>query len=100
MSRPIKECFDTYLLLVLPADKEETPITHWRIDVISPDIRKEARGWSKSMYPGRRQRGEGLDRRELSFRNDKRPATQFMSFRFIMGLVRIRKPKRSGWQDV
>lgn len=41
-----------------------------------------------------------MDRKELQFRNNKRPVSRFIYFHFIMALVRIKDISRRGWQDV
>ncbi|KAK3360830.1 hypothetical protein B0T24DRAFT_660656 [Lasiosphaeria ovina] len=89
----IEKWFDTYHLVIVPVDSTETPITRWKVDIISPDIRK-------SYYNSSENRGQDLDGKELQFQNNNRPVTRFMYFHFMMALVRIKDVKRQGWQDV
>ncbi|KAM7211455.1 hypothetical protein V8F06_013159 [Rhypophila decipiens] len=89
----IEKWFDSYYLLIVPVDATENPITRWKVDVISSDIRN-------TPYLGPKDVGGDLDGKELQFRNDKRPVSRFMYFHFIMALIRIKDVKRRGWQDV
>ncbi|KAK4458632.1 hypothetical protein QBC42DRAFT_185543 [Cladorrhinum samala] len=89
----IKRWFDSYHLVIVPVDATENPITRWKVDVISSDIQN-----TRIAVPTLR--GGDLDGKELQFRNDRRPATRFMYFHFVMALVRIQHVKRPGWQDI
>ncbi|KAK0728447.1 hypothetical protein B0T26DRAFT_748667 [Lasiosphaeria miniovina] len=89
----IEKWFDSYHLLIVPVDATENPITRWKVDVISSDIRNIS-------YIGPKDLGGDLDGKELQFRNDKRPVSRFMYFHFIMALIRIKDVKRQRWQDV
>ncbi|KAK3379922.1 hypothetical protein B0T24DRAFT_655485 [Lasiosphaeria ovina] len=89
----IEKWFNTYHLVIVPVDSTETPITRWKVDIISPDIRN-------SSYLYHDDYGSDLDGKELQFHNNNRPVSRFMYFHFIMVLVRIKDVKRQGWQDV
>jgi hypothetical protein len=87
----IKSWFDKYLLAVVPVDATEIPITRWRTDVISPDIKKEGYGEGH--------KGADLDGKELRFLGEKRPVARFLYFHFVMALVRIKSLERHGWEQ-
>ncbi|KAK0709455.1 hypothetical protein B0T26DRAFT_652111 [Lasiosphaeria miniovina] len=89
----IEKWFDSYHLLIVPVDATENPITRWKVDVISSDIRNTS-------YNGPKDLSGDLDGKELQFRNDKQPVSRFMYFHFIMALIRIKDVKCQGWQDV
>ncbi|KAK0616652.1 hypothetical protein B0T14DRAFT_604894 [Immersiella caudata] len=89
----IEQWFDNYHLLIMPADAKENPITRWKVDVISSDIKNLPYNRPEDI-------GGDLDGRELKFRNNKRPVSRFMYFHFILALIRIKDVKRRGWQDV
>ncbi|KAH6614652.1 hypothetical protein B0J18DRAFT_485809 [Chaetomium sp. MPI-SDFR-AT-0129] len=90
----IAKWFHSYHLVIVPVDGKEKPITRWKIDVISSDIRNSSYVGSTGGVAG------DLDGKELQFRNDKRPVPQFMYFHFIMALIRIKDDGRPGWQDL
>lgn len=92
LSNHIKGWFDKYHLVIVPIDAMETPITRWRTDVISSDIRKSS--YSVGHI------AEELDGKELVFLNEKRPVSRFLYFHFIMALVRIKDIQRHGWEGV
>lgn len=92
LSDRVKRWFDSYHIVVVPVNAMETPITRWRTEVISPDIRNH------ELFPGFF--GKELDKKELVFLNEKRPVSRFLYFHFIMALIRIKDLKRRGWQDV
>lgn len=92
LSTCIEGWFDTFHLVVVPVDATESPITRWRTDIISPDIR------NSSYVSGRK--ADELDGKELEFLSEKRPVSRFLYFHFIMALVRIKDIQRRGWQDV
>ncbi|KAK0725941.1 hypothetical protein B0H67DRAFT_598949 [Lasiosphaeris hirsuta] len=79
----IKKWFDSYHLLIVPVDATENPITRWKVDAISSDIRN-------TPFLGPKDVGGDLDGKELKFRNDKRPVSRFMYFHFIMALIHIK----------
>lgn len=87
----IKKWFDTYKLVVVPVDATKNPITRWRTDVITSDIRNARFGSHTA---------KDLDGKELTFLNDKRPASRFLYFHFIMALVRLRDTNSREWRDV
>lgn len=91
MSNLIKGWFDKYHLVVVPVDGTESPITRWRTDVLSPDIRKRA-------ITGTKRLAAEFDGKELMFLNEKRPISRFLYFHFVMALVRIKDFKRPGWE--
>ncbi|RFU79208.1 hypothetical protein TARUN_3029 [Trichoderma arundinaceum] len=90
LSSIIKGWFDKYLIVIVPVDATETPIRRWRTDIISKDILNSPYG--TGLY------GRDLDRKELVFRNEKRPVSRFLYFHFIISLIRIRHIKRPGWE--
>ncbi|KAI5859565.1 hypothetical protein GGS23DRAFT_615964 [Durotheca rogersii] len=92
MLKHIKIWFDTYHLVIVPVDANETPITRWRIELLSPNLRK-------CVYHRGHTLGE-LDGKELVFLNGKRPVLRFVYFHFIMALICIKDLKREGWEDV
>jgi len=94
LRKSIEKWFDTYHILIVPANPRETPIMRWRIDVISSSIKNAM--WADG--PGGL--GGDLDGKELTFCNEKRPVSRFMYFHFVMALVRIKDVKRHRWQDV
>ncbi|KAK3360846.1 hypothetical protein B0T24DRAFT_123940 [Lasiosphaeria ovina] len=95
LSNTIEKWFDIYHLLIVPVDSTETPITRWKVDIISPNIRN-----SYYLIGLGDDLGKNLDGRELQFQNNNRPVSRFMYFKFIMALVRIKDIKRQGWQDI
>ncbi|KAM5352789.1 hypothetical protein ACJ41O_005511 [Fusarium nematophilum] len=92
LSNHIKRWFDSYHLVVVPADATESPITRWRTDVISSDIQN-------SPFSGEHC-GKELDGKELIFLNEKRPVSRFLYFHFVMALIRIKDIKRRGWDTI
>ncbi|EFW99119.1 hypothetical protein CMQ_5540 [Grosmannia clavigera kw1407] len=93
MSHRIKGWFDSYQLVVVPFDSNESPITRWRTDVLSSDI--------NNMYIGSENfTSTDLNGKELQFLNEKRPVSRFLYFHFIMTLVRIKDTQRRGWEDI
>ncbi|EHK46050.1 hypothetical protein TRIATDRAFT_274069 [Trichoderma atroviride IMI 206040] len=92
LSNKIKGWFNKYLLVVVPVDAREFPITRWKTDIISDNIRGCAYGADCLV--------DDLDGKELKFLNNNRPVSRFLYFHFIMALVRIRDLDRRGWQDV
>ncbi|KAK0754929.1 hypothetical protein B0T18DRAFT_400311 [Schizothecium vesticola] len=95
LSTKVKKWFDTYKILIVPVNASELPITRWRVDVITSDIR----GSSVFGPVGQIPLGQDLDGQELTFRNDKRPVSRFMYFHFLMALIRIKDARRQGWED-
>ncbi|KAK0721131.1 hypothetical protein B0H67DRAFT_213043 [Lasiosphaeris hirsuta] len=89
----IKKWFDIYHLLIVPVNTKETPITRWKVNVISSDIQNLSYSRPEDIT-------RDLDGKELKFNNDKRPVSRFIYFHFIMALIRIKDVKRQGWQDV
>ncbi|KAI1495461.1 hypothetical protein F5X99DRAFT_403459 [Biscogniauxia marginata] len=92
LSSVTESWFDNYHAVIVPVDATESPITRWQTDILNPHIRESI------LCPGLK--GQDLDGKELVFLNDKRPASRFLYFHFIMALVRIKDLKRSDWQDV
>ncbi|KAK1832432.1 hypothetical protein QBC39DRAFT_348700 [Podospora conica] len=83
LSANVRKWLDAHDLVIVPADASETPITRWRTDAVSDNLR-----------------GSGLDGKELTFLNENRPVPRFMYFRFVLSLVRMRDMARPGWQEV
>lgn len=92
LSRHIKGWFDSHHLVIIPVDPMETPITRWRTELISDDIRKSL------ICPEFHARE--LDGKELTFLNENRPVSRFLYFHFIMALIRIKDLKRRGWETI
>ncbi|CAG9994488.1 unnamed protein product [Clonostachys byssicola] len=88
----IHRWFYKYQVLIVPVDSMERPIKRWKIDVITPDIA------NFRLYPGKV--GGDLDGQELVFLNNNRPALEFLYFRFIMALFRIKDVRTRGWETV
>lgn len=91
LSSTLKSWFDSYHIVVVPVNGDETPITRWKTVVISPSIRKSC------FFEA--ERAESIDEKELIFLNEKRPVARFLYFHFIMALIRIKDLKRKGWED-
>lgn len=89
----IEQWFASYHLVIVPADAKETPITRWKVNVLSSDIHNTLYGQTEGV-------GRDLEGKELKFRNEKRPVCRFMYFHFIMALIRIKDDARPGWQDL
>lgn len=84
----LKRCFDEYRFVIVPVNPSESPVTRWKVDIISSDIKDEVQ-WI-----------ERFDGRELKFRNGNRPDARFLSFRFMLILIRTRDIKMAGWESV
>ncbi|KAJ4401666.1 hypothetical protein N0V85_005474, partial [Neurospora sp. IMI 360204] len=83
MTRYLKRWFDEYQIVIVPVDPSESPITRWKIDIISSDIKDSP-----------------IDGKELEFLNDHRPSTSFLYFRFMLTLIRIRDKQRAVWENI
>ncbi|KAI1174467.1 hypothetical protein F4777DRAFT_381301 [Nemania sp. FL0916] len=90
LSERIESWFDKYLLVVVPVNPNETPITRWKTDILSNDIRNELYSDTKV--------GNDLDGKELIFLNDNRPAARFLYFHFIMALIRGTDLRKHKWE--
>jgi hypothetical protein len=98
MSNTIEGWFDKYLVVVVPVDPKEEPITRWKTEILSSDIKNTV--CAVSITGGKVYTGQELDGKELVFRGKKRPVSRFLYFHFIMALVRIKDLERRGWQDI
>ena len=93
LTSQVEKWFDSYNLVIVPVDTKETPIRRWRIELLSNSfstVTLDTRGFISS----------SLHERELTFRNENRPAARFLYFHFLMALVRIKDLKRSNWQSI
>ncbi|KAK4067392.1 uncharacterized protein Triagg1_7572 [Trichoderma aggressivum f. europaeum] len=82
--------FDKYLMVIVPVDAKEVPITRWRSDIIDKSTLKEI--FHAPL------KGADIHRKELTFLNEKRPVSRFLYFHFIMSLIRVRHEKCYGWE--
>jgi HNH endonuclease len=96
MSNTIEPWFDKYLIVVVPVDPKEEPITRWKTEVLSSDIKNML----CTVVDRKRYTGRELDGKELVFIGKARPVSRFLYFHFIMALVRIKDLERRGWQDI
>ncbi|KAK1242922.1 hypothetical protein MKX08_005734 [Trichoderma sp. CBMAI-0020] len=92
LSNWIEGWFNSYDIVVIPVDAEETPITRWRAEIISPDLQKGQ--LVMGLF------GKDVHGKELVFLNENRPVPRFLYFHFIMALIRIRDLQRFGWEAV
>lgn len=93
LTNKIEQWFGTYHLVIVPADLTETRLRRWRIELID-------KGISKASCDQRGYTGADLHERELTFRNENRPAARFLYFHFLMALVRIKDLERPKWRSV
>ncbi|KAI1372423.1 hypothetical protein F4677DRAFT_456499 [Hypoxylon crocopeplum] len=92
LSKNVKGWWDSYHFVVVPVNAKKTPISRWRTEFISTDIKNLTLGFGHT--------AKELDGKELIFLNEKRPVSRFLCFHFIMTLVHVKDIKRPGWQDV
>lgn len=93
LSNVVKGWFDRHAIVIVPADSTELTIKRWRIDVVDKSIQNTL------ISELTHETGGSLDGRELSFRNEKRPAARFMYFHFIIAIMRIRDLKKHRWEE-
>jgi HNH endonuclease len=98
MSTTIEGWFDKYFIVVVPVDPKEEPITRWKTEVLSSDIKNTP--CAHGIVDGKKYTGRELDGKELVFIGKARPVSRFLYFHFVMALVRIKDLERRGWQDI
>ncbi|KAI1814340.1 hypothetical protein GGS20DRAFT_585620 [Poronia punctata] len=94
LANTIKNWFDKYLVVVIPVSLAQ-PIRRWKTELVSNSILNTA--WSKQP-DGTASVGRELDGKELKFRSENRPASRFLSFHFVMSLVRMKDLGRPEWE--
>ncbi|VUC36893.1 unnamed protein product [Clonostachys rosea] len=93
LHREIKKWYGTYKLVIVPFDREETPIRRWKTEIISSRLNRERfanEGAPVSTFHSR----------ELVFDNEERPVAKFAYFHFVMALVRAKMLNCDRWQDI
>ena len=98
LNTTVKSWFDRYQLVIVPVHINASPITRWKVEIISPSIKNHPCSLDSSVDG--ELLGEDLDRRELHFPNDNRPASRFLYFYLITALVRLRDLEAEGWKDI
>ncbi|CAH0059198.1 unnamed protein product [Clonostachys solani] len=92
LHREIIKWFGTYKLVILPYDRDETPIRRWKAAVISSRLNSER-------FAGRSTLVSAFHSQELAFNNEQRPVARFAYFHFVMALVRAKMLNCEGWRD-
>lgn len=87
----LKGFFDEYKLVILPVDATETPITRWKMEMTDSRLGPNFVQADLQM--------KSLDGKELQFKNNNRPCSRFLYFRFLMALIRMKDIGIKGWQD-
>ncbi|KAK4213387.1 hypothetical protein QBC37DRAFT_286002 [Rhypophila decipiens] len=90
----IGDWFDQHSIVIIPVDNKEQTIKRWKMEVVNKGIEEGPLYIEK----GKPLFGKDLHGRELTFRNDERPAARFLYFKFVLALVWMRDVKRPGWQ--
>ena len=84
----VQKAFDNGNFVLLPVDVSETPILRWKVQItnlaaINTDVGR--------MYL------KDLDGKEVSFKNDNRPASRFLYYHFVITLLRNKRDRQPGW---
>ena len=87
----VERAFDNGSFVLLPVDASETPILRWKVQItnlsaINTDM---GRGTLKD-----------LDGKEVSFKNDNRPASRFLYYHFVVTLLRNKRDRQPGWEKI
>ena len=85
----LETSMDSQQSVVIPVDRNETPIKRWRVHITMDDA------INKTLYPGTKL-GD-LDGRELAFKNENRPASRFLYYHFIVTIIICRDRETLGW---
>ena len=85
--RDVETAFDNGDFVLLPIDASEIPILRWKVQMtntaaILPDVGKT--------------RLKTLDGKELSFKNEHRPALRFFYYHFVVTLLRNKRDRQPG----
>lgn len=89
----IKMAMDVGSITFVPSDATEKPIRRWKVVVIH-----KAAADRRLLCRAIKNLGD-LDGRELEFRTEHRPATEFFYFHFLMTLLKAREDDHPGWSD-
>lgn len=81
---------DNHQFVLIPVDRNESPLKRWKVHVTMDDARK------KVLYPGKTL-GD-LDGSELKFMNDSRPAARFLYYHFLITVIVCRDRRVAGWE--
>lgn len=89
MHQVVERAFDNGNFVLIPVDANESPILRWKVKVtnLSAVNTDMARGLLKD-----------YDGKEISFKNDNRPASRFLYYHFVVTLLRNKKDRQPGWE--
>ena len=87
LHRDVEAAFDNGNFVLLPVDAGEVPILRWKIQMTNTAAVGSDMGNTKL---------KAIDGKELSFKNDHRPASRFLYYHFIVTLLRNKRDRQPG----
>lgn len=89
MHEVVERAFNNGNFVLLPVNANESPILRWKVQVtnLSAMNTDMARGLLKD-----------YDGKEISFKNDNRPASRFLYYHFVVTLLRNKRDRQPGWE--
>lgn len=85
----VERAFDNGNFVLTPVDASETPILRWKIQITNLAATHTDMG---------RVSLKDLNGKEVSFKNDNRPASRFLYYHFVVTLLRNKRDRQPGWE--
>ncbi len=88
--KSVAKAFDNGNFVLLPVDASETPIRRWKVQITNLAAFNTDMGRTSL---------KDLDGKEVSFKNDNRPASRFLYYHFVVTLLRNKRDRQPGWEN-
>lgn len=89
MQDSVERAFDNGNFVLLPVDASESPILRWKIQITNLVAMHTDMG---------RVSLKDLNGKEVSFKNENRPASRFLYYHFVVTLLRNKRDRQPGWE--
>lgn len=91
MQDSVERAFDNGNFVLLPVDASESPILRWKIQITDLAAMHTDMG---------RVSLKDLNGKEVSFKNENRPASRFLYYHFVVTLLRNKRDRQPGWEKI
>ena len=89
MHSDVERAFDNGNFVLLPVDNTRTPILRWKVKITN------LAAVNMDILGGVLKDFDGI---ELSFKNERRPASRFLYYHFVITLLRNKRDRQPGWE--
>lgn len=89
MHSTVEQAFDNGCFILLPVNPTEVPILRWKIQMTNSAAVNRDMGKVTL---------KDIDGQEVIFKNDRRPASRFLYYHFVVTLLRNKRDRQPSWE--